>query len=115
MKTIFILTIILMLNSCTQEPEATKEPAPVQNQSSVEKPKACTKDAKMCPDGRTVGRNPAKNCEFDECETQPVKKEPLMCTADVKQCADGSYVGRDPYNNCKFKDCPSGDNGRNIK
>jgi hypothetical protein len=27
----------------------------------------CTMEAKTCPDGSYVGRNPAKNCEFDLC------------------------------------------------
>ena len=30
-------------------------------------PVACTADAKMCPDGSFVGRNPSLNCEFEEC------------------------------------------------
>ena len=28
---------------------------------------ACTMDAKVCPDGSYVGRNPKLNCEFDAC------------------------------------------------
>lgn len=28
---------------------------------------ACTMEAKVCPDGSYVGRNPAKNCEFNPC------------------------------------------------
>lgn len=28
---------------------------------------ACTEEAKQCPDGKWVGRNASKNCEFDEC------------------------------------------------
>lgn len=30
-------------------------------------PKACTMEAKLCPDGSSVGRNPDNNCEFDPC------------------------------------------------
>ena len=31
-------------------------------------PKACTEEAKICPDGKTVvARNPELNCEFDPC------------------------------------------------
>lgn len=30
-------------------------------------PVACTMEAKLCPDGSSVGRNPALNCEFDTC------------------------------------------------
>lgn len=29
--------------------------------------RACTMEAKMCPDGTGVGRNPNLNCEFDPC------------------------------------------------
>ena len=28
---------------------------------------ACTMEAKACPDGSYVGRDPAKNCEFRSC------------------------------------------------
>jgi len=35
--------------------------------SDTTPPPACTKEAKICPDGSTVGRNPDKNCEFDAC------------------------------------------------
>jgi hypothetical protein len=27
----------------------------------------CTMEAKACPDGSYVGRDPAKNCEFRRC------------------------------------------------
>lgn len=30
-------------------------------------PKACTMEAKVCPDGSSVGRNGSRNCEFDPC------------------------------------------------
>jgi hypothetical protein len=31
---------------------------------------ACTMEAKACPDGSYVGRDPAKNCEFRPCPGQ---------------------------------------------
>src|SRR3989338_6030712 len=34
----------------------------------TEQPVACTKEAKICPDGTAVGRIPP-NCEFEECPT----------------------------------------------
>lgn len=38
---------------------------------------ACTEDAKICPDGTAVGRDPANNCEFFECSTEkPIPVEP---------------------------------------
>ncbi len=51
MKNIPILLIIgLVLFGCMQQ-----------------EPVACTADAKICPDGSAVGRNPENNCEFDPC------------------------------------------------
>ncbi|MBN2066964.1 MAG: hypothetical protein JW744_00670 [Candidatus Diapherotrites archaeon] len=51
---------------------------------------ACTEEAKVCPDGSTVGRNPALNCEFDPCPecvgeggTIPVIAEPPECCAGL--------------------------------
>lgn len=35
--------------------------------SGCTQPTACTEEAKICPDGSAVGRNPALNCEFDPC------------------------------------------------
>ncbi len=60
----------------------------------------CAKDAKLCPDGSSVGRDPYNNCEFEPC---PIE---IVCIDDVKICQDGSAVVRDPYNNCEFKPCP---------
>ena len=60
---------------------------------------SCPEDAKVCPDGSTVIRDPDKNCQFKPC---PVK----ACSADAKICLDGSGVGRDPNNNCEFYPCP---------
>jgi len=28
---------------------------------------ACTMEAKLCPDGSSVGRDPARNCRFAAC------------------------------------------------
>ena len=33
-------------------------------------PKVCTADAKLCPDGSYVGRNPYNNCQFRPCPTK---------------------------------------------
>jgi hypothetical protein len=30
-------------------------------------PLVCPTETKLCPDGRSVGRNPANECEFDAC------------------------------------------------
>ena len=64
-----------------------------------DEPFACTKDARICPDGSSVGRE-WPNCEFAACP-----QEPVMCTDDAKRCPDGSYVGRE-WPNCEFSACP---------
>ena len=65
-------------------------------------PKACTAEAKLCPDGASVGRNPLKNCEFNPC---PSEIKP--CQKDARVCPDGTAQVRDPYNNCEFPKCPT--------
>jgi len=65
-------------------------------------PAACTEEAKMCPDGSFVSRNPELGCRFDPCP------EPVACAADVKICEDGSSVSRNPALNCDFDPCPEG-------
>jgi OOP family OmpA-OmpF porin len=68
---------------------------------------ACTKDAKICPDGSTVGRV-APSCEFAPCPGEDAGSPPadgVMCTQDVKECPDGSFVGREGPA-CEFKACP---------
>jgi len=70
---IALLAAALLLSGCTQ-------------------PTGCTEEAKVCPDGSTVGRNPALNCEFDPCpeaecigegETIPLIAEPPECCAGL--------------------------------
>ena len=66
----------------------------------------CTLEAKVCPDGSSVGRTGA-NCEFAACPvattTQPQIYE---CNGDGFVCADGSTVGRTGPD-CHFPACPS--------
>eukprot|EP00754_Rhynchopus_humris_P030959 Rhum_TRINITY_DN15305_c0_g3::Rhum_TRINITY_DN15305_c0_g3_i1::g.151678::m.151678 len=71
--------------------------------------KPCTKDAKVCPDGTVVGRDPANNCEFFPCKdcslvkcllpvckdgSTPVILEGDCCPTCRKQCklSDGTLV-----------------------
>lgn len=70
-------------------------------------PKACTMDAKVCPDGSAVGRDGDNNCEFFPCPKVSSEKPKLIaCTMEAKLCPDGSSVGRNPDNNCEFDPCP---------
>jgi len=107
-KLIPTLVTLFLITACTQNESGVK----VSNEQQIN---ACSEETKECPDGRSVKRNPNKNCEFDSCQRKKIKATPMMCTADTKQCPDGSYVGRDHYNNCKFKACPPTNNGRDIK
>lgn len=111
-KHLTIILILLTLFSCQQketqvavDQDRVKAPKVVDLQKPVKQ--ACTKEAKICADGSSVGRNPKFNCKFDDCPKKASKPTAKMCTADVKQCPDGSYVSRDHYNNCRFKECPT--------
>lgn len=53
------LLFTLSLAACPKQGESS-EPAP------EEQPVACTMDAKLCPDGSSVGRQ-GPNCEFAPC------------------------------------------------
>jgi len=55
--------------------------------SGCVQPQACTEEAKICPDGTVVGRNPALNCEFDPCPQQ-------------KECAEEGEEFSDEMNCC---------------
>jgi outer membrane protein OmpA-like peptidoglycan-associated protein len=69
---------------------------------------ACTKDAKICPDGSTVGRE-GPDCEFAPCPeevTAESRAEPRsLCPKVVRECSDGSFVGRAGAN-CEWRQCP---------
>lgn len=67
---------------------------------SLEKQKACTREAKICPDGSAVGRT-GPNCEFAPCPE--AKPDMRVCPMDAMMCPDGRYVGRSGPN-CEF-DC----------
>jgi len=72
-------------------------------------PVACTKEAKVCPDGSAVGRT-GPSCEFAPCPGDVTSAPPpadggVVCTADVKECSDGSFVSREGPA-CAFKACP---------
>ena len=117
MKSFAILFVTLFLITACQPKEALsvaeetpkKKTVKEQNKETEKEVvlKPCTKEAKQCPNGKVVGRNPRKNCEFAPCEVPKTNKETVVCPTDVKECPDGSFMGRDHYNDCKFKDCPN--------
>ena len=97
--------------------------------------RACTQEARICPDGSAVTRT-GPQCAFAPCPhdnlpnrpgiteepfevpiekvpTKPTQKEALvektnkkvLCTQEVKLCPDGSFVGRTGPT-CAFAPCP---------
>lgn len=69
-----LLVIVIALSGCTEPP-----------------PTACTMEAKVCPDGTAVGRNPALNCEFDPCPSVECKGEgeTIPVIANPPECCKG--------------------------
>ncbi len=74
-RTILILTLLLAIVaiSCTK--------TPVQ--------KVCTLDAKVCPDGSAVGRDPNNNCEFAACPEAQEKPNEGNGKLAAIECTDG--------------------------
>jgi len=50
---VFLVVSFVLLSGCVEEPGPGVQP--------------CTLDAKVCPDGSTVARDPSNNCLFPEC------------------------------------------------
>lgn len=50
---------------------------PVPTSTSSAQPKACTQDAKICPDGTGVGRT-GPNCEFAPCPAKSATESPTI-------------------------------------
>ena len=105
-----LLNVSLVAGCGPSEPAKTAPSSP-----SVETPKACTEEAKVCPDGTAVSRT-GPQCEFAPCaggdggaasSAAPPGggREGVMCAQDVKDCPDGSYVSRQPPA-CAFAPCP---------
>lgn len=114
-KNFILITLISFFLLNCQQKDTQVEASENDPIKQVTELKACSKDAKACPNGNSVGRDINNNCEFFACKNKPLRKDTLMCTADAKQCADGSFVARDPNNNCKFNDCPSGQDASNFQ
>jgi hypothetical protein len=55
-------------------------------------PKACTMEAKICPDGSAVGRNSRNNCEFDPCPAQECGGCPQYMPPAPGWCENGTIV-----------------------
>ncbi|MCF6300638.1 MAG: hypothetical protein L3J52_05920 [Proteobacteria bacterium] len=114
---LIVLLLAFVTTACQQQNNSDDETVKTKPATEL---KNCSKELKVCDNGRGVGRDPANNCEFHPCLSTSIKqsKDQTLCTQDVKQCPDGSFVGRDNKNNCNFPACPREDtsvlsNGRN--
>jgi hypothetical protein len=81
MKKLFIgIMLLIFVAACT-------------NVNDLEK--ACTKDAKLCPDGSAVGRDSDNNCEFEACpqekyDVRYMINDPTECSIALIQCLEGT-------------------------
>ena len=75
MKALAALPLLCALTACAaagpaQKPASAKPPlpyAPPPPSLSADAALVCPADVQACPDGGTVGRNPARDCAFDAC------------------------------------------------
>lgn len=68
----------------------------------LEQPKACTKDAKVCPDGSGIGRDPYNNCEWQPC---PSENQCGTCKREYDECMTQEMVGIEKICEPKYKEC----------
>lgn len=109
MKRIFIVlgvVLMVLLTACT-----------VKNTDDL--PRACTEEAKICPDGSTVGRDPNNNCEFSPClvdgknyvstDPEECKLIKFMCIEGKQPFFDENGCGCEPITDGKLQaiDCPA--------
>ncbi|MGE5320613.1 MAG: hypothetical protein ACM3KD_10560 [Hyphomicrobiaceae bacterium] len=72
-KALASATLLLMLAACGSAPvqpvagDGKPSPAGPPPPPMPDIPLVCPADVKLCSDGRSVGRNPARECEFDAC------------------------------------------------
>lgn len=92
------LALLLLACACAKPANSGQPPA-----GGV----VCTMDAKLCPDGSSVGRT-GPNCEFAACPAGQDAPPPgqQACTREAKVCPDGTAVGRTGPN-CEFAPCPA--------
>ena len=71
-RTLAAASLLMALAACgatPAHPDGHKKPSPAgpppPPMSDI--PLVCPAETRLCPDGRSVGRNPANECEFDAC------------------------------------------------
>ncbi|WP_324779426.1 hypothetical protein [Thiobacillus sedimenti] len=68
--------LLLTLSACAVTPAPSaghRKPAPPgpPPPPMPDIPLVCPSETRLCPDGHSVGRNPANECEFDPCAAAP--------------------------------------------
>ncbi|MCY1060413.1 hypothetical protein [Nannocystis sp. SCPEA4] len=76
-------SVLALLAACLVSACAGKSNPP------ADEPKACTMEAKICPDGSAVGRT-GPNCEFAPCPAAPEGEAPASETPAETPPADAT-------------------------
>jgi hypothetical protein len=81
LSTLSALVLPASLLACSTGPAASPEPDGAL--------KACTEEAKVCPDGSSVGRT-GPNCEFAPCPTSEAPGAPTAEAGCKNECGNGT-------------------------
>lgn len=92
-----LLPILAFLIGVEYEKKQSEQPV-----YSNPQQKACTEDARICPDGSTVGRT-GPNCEFAKCPTPTVKEDFYLPTPF--RCPKSKWLNCMPGPNKNLKFC----------
>jgi len=86
------LSVAYAENSEIQSPSSGAGGGQSQAVNSQKIPVACTMEAKICPDGSSVGRV-GPNCEFEPCPTneEPISAESIKCVFENAETEQSCY------------------------
>lgn len=84
-----LIAFILIGGSYLLGKQSSSTTPPVGNQ------KACTLEAKLCPDGSSVGRS-GPNCEFAQCPTDETSNEQAFSYGNWKTYTNGEFAFKYP-------------------
>ena len=101
-KAVFAVMAIALFLVSACAPTENRGPGP-------EEGRLCTQEVKECPDGSSVGRNPANNCEFNACPEPAVEENRTGGSAgepakDNKTQEKPSELPKGPQGACKAED-----------
>jgi hypothetical protein len=85
-KILIIFAFIVLLAGCSAQPIANQNSLP--NNTNQ---RACTQEAKLCPDGSAVGRS-GPNCEFAPCPGEGGGATSIISEAEAQAIAEKSCI-----------------------